>query len=81
MHYKAISIRMNSFLLASHKNYERKLIDGADIKKFYSYVNSKLHNCTHINTLKDSFGEIIDNHVTIATMFNDCFAGSSQLIT
>jgi len=76
MHYKDISVRINSILLASRKDYKGKLVDGADVKKFYSYVDSKLHTRTHNNTLKDSCGDIINNHLTIATMFNGCFAGA-----
>jgi len=74
--YKAIVTRINLVILNSRKVVESKLINDGDVKKFYAYANSKLQNRSQIHSLKDSHGNIINDHLTIASIFNECFSAA-----
>jgi len=55
-HYKATCVRINATILDLCKKKNRR--SRGQYKKFYNYVNSKLHTPHSITNMKDSEGSI-----------------------
>jgi len=70
------SPKCNYSILDLRKKREAAIINDANMKQFYNYVNSKLHTPHSIANLKDSEGSIVNDPFTKATLLNNMFVSA-----